>query len=138
MASTQELRSDPDRSFLVGGRTWDEKVRVQRVGMSSPTGEDTYSVFLSAGNESRAVFDSSSADTGVTIDGWKIDLSVTDGERAVTMEREGERRRIYIGRQPTVVEGVTFEVNDRRVVASQNETSAVVGNIDGARRGNIR
>jgi len=138
MSSTQELRSDPHRSFLVGGLTWDEKVRVQRVGMSSPTGEDSYSVFLSAENESRAVFDSSSAETGVSIDGWSIGLSVKDGERAVTMEREGERRRIYIGRQPTVVEGVTFEVNESRVVASRNATSAVVGSIDGARRGNLR
>jgi len=137
-ASVRQLRSNPNRDFLVGGLTWEEEVRVERVGMTSPTGNSAYTVFVSAGNESRPVFDSSPAGTDVTLDGWSIGLSVTDGERAATMEREGERRVVYVGSQPTEVEGVTFEVEERRVVASQENTSVIVGRIDGARRNAIR
>lgn len=136
--SVRQLRSNPDRDFLVGGLTWDEEVRIERVGMTSPTGNAAYSVFVSARNESRAVFDSSPAETDVTIDGWIFGLSVTDGDRAVTMERGNERRLVYLGSQPTEVEGVTFDVDEGRVVASQENTSVIVGRIDGARRNAIR
>jgi membrane associated rhomboid family serine protease len=132
------LRSNPNRTFLVGGLSWDEEVRVERVGMTSPTGDDSYSVFVTSGNESRPVFDSSPAETGVKIDGWSLDLSVTDGDRSVTMERDGTRRVVYLGSQPTEVEGVTFEVEERRIVASSGDTEAVLGRIDGARKNSIR
>ena len=136
--SARQLRLNPNTRFLVGGPTWDEEVQVERVGITSPTGNSAYSVFVSAGNESRAVFDSSSADTSVTIDGWSLGLSVTDGNRAVTMERGDRRRVVYLGSQPTEVEGVTFEVDERRVVALRGNTTVLVGAIDGARKNAIR
>lgn len=137
-ASARALRSNPDRRFVVGGLTWDEEVHVERVGLSSPTGGAAYSVFITAEDEEHAVFDSSSVGTRTTVDGWSIGLSVTEGRRAVTMERDGERRKVYLARQPTEVEGITFEVDDRRVVASHNETTVIVGNVDGTRRDALR
>jgi hypothetical protein len=138
VASARSLRSNPNRTFLVGGLTWQEEVRLERVGMSSPTGESAYTVFVTAENDSRAVFDSSSADTGVEFDGWRVRLNVTDGVRTVSMVRDDERRKVYIGSRPTEVEGVTFEVDERRVVASKEGTRAVVGRVDGARQNSMR
>lgn len=137
-ASQQELRSDPSRSFLVGGLTWDETVEVERVGLTTASGDRSYSVLVTAENETRSVYDSPPASAGTTVDGWNLNLSVTDGDRAVTMRRDGEERRVYIGNRTTTVENVTFELEDREVVASTDRTRAVVGRLDGARQNSIR
>jgi len=138
VASARSLRSNPNRTFLVGGLTWDEEVRLERVGMTSTTGEEAYTVFVTAENVSRPVFYSSPADTGVTFDGWRVRLNVTDGVRTVSMVRDDERRKVYIGSRPTEVESVSFEVDGGRIVASKEGTSAVVGRISGARQNSMR
>lgn len=138
VVSTRSLRSNSNTTFLVGSLTWDERVRLERVGMTSTMGNSAYTVFVTAENESRAVFNSSPAPTGVKVEGWRISLNVTDGVRTVSMVRNDDRRKVYLGRHPTEVEGVSFEVEEKKVVASNGETSAVVGRVDGARQNSMR
>jgi len=137
-ASARALRSNPNTTFVVGGLTWEEEVRLERVGMTSATSENAYTVFVTADNGSRAVFNSPPAETGVKIDGWRIELNVTDGVRTVSMVRDDGRRKVYLGSQPTEVEGVTFELEEGLVVASKEGTSATIGGISGARQNSIR
>jgi membrane associated rhomboid family serine protease len=137
-ASRAQLRSNPDTSFLVGGLTWDKEVEVERVGLTSSSGESAYSVLVTVENRTRPVYNSPAAETGTVVDGWRLNVSVVDGDRTVTMRRGDQRRRVYLDDTATTSEGVRFEVEDGNVVASHGDTRAVVGEVDGARQNTIR
>lgn len=135
VASKERLRTDPSRSFLVGGIGWHDEVEVERVGLRSSTGNSSYSVLVTARNETRAVYDSPPARTRTTVDGWHLNLTVDDGERAVRMRRGGQTRTVPLRNRTFTVEGVTFETDDGSVIVGfGNETRAAVGRITGARQ----
>ena len=135
VASKERLRTDPSRSFLVGGIGWHDEVEVERVGLRSSTGNSSYSVLVTARNETRAVYDSPPARTRTTVDGWHLNLTVDDGERAVRMRRGGQSRTVPLRNRTFTVEGVTFETDDGSVIVGfGNETRAAVGRITGARQ----
>ena len=136
VASKERLRTDPSRSFLVGGLGWHDEVEVERVGLRSSTGNSSYSVLVTARNETRAVYDSSPARTRTTVDGWHLSLTVEDGERSVRMRRGEQTRTVPLRNRTFTAEGVTFGTDDGDVVVGfGNETRAVVGRITGARQG---
>ncbi|MFP4175468.1 MAG: rhomboid family intramembrane serine protease, partial [Halobacteriales archaeon] len=135
VASKERLSTDLSRTFLVGGLGWYDEVEVERVGLESATGNESYSVLVTARNETRAVYDSPPARTRTTVDGWRLNLSVDDGERAVRMRRGDQHRTVPLRNQTFTVEGVTFETEDGRLVAAVgDETRATVGRITGARQ----
>jgi len=133
VASQRQLRSTGSQKFAVGGLTWYETVEIQRTGMTTVTGNTSYSVLVTAENKTREVFDSESGDTGVVVDGWDFELKTDGGEHNVVMERDGVVRRAYLGvgeGVETVVEGFEFSVKDDRVKVSSDDTTAVLGTTD--------
>jgi membrane associated rhomboid family serine protease len=135
VASKGRLSTDPSRSFLVGGLGWHDEVTVERVGLESPTGNASYSVLVTARNETSTVYESPPARTATTVDGWRLNLTVEDGERAVGMRRNGQTRTVPLRNTTFTVEGVTFDTDDGRVFAgSGDETRATVGRVTGARQ----
>ncbi|MGK2229859.1 MAG: membrane associated rhomboid family serine protease [Methanobacteriota archaeon] len=134
-ASKGRLRTDPSRSFLVGGLGWYDEVTVERVGLESSTGNTSYSVLVTTRNETRAVYDSPPAPTATTVDGWGVNLTVDGGERAVRMRRGDRTRTVPLRNTSFTVEGVTFTTRDGRILAGVgDETRAAVGRITGARQ----
>jgi hypothetical protein len=134
-ASAGRLSTDASRSFLIGGLGWHEEVTVERVGLRSSTGNESYSVLVTARNETRAVYDSQPARTGTVVDGWRLNLTVDGGERAVTMRRGDETRTVPLMNRTFTVEGVRFETEgDGVFVGVGNETRAALGSVTGARR----
>jgi len=134
-ASTERLRTGPSRTFLVGGLGWHREVEVDRVGLESSTGNESYSVLVTVGNETRAVYDSPPARTRTEVDGWSLNLTVEGGERAVAMRRGSETRTVPLRERMFTVEGVGFETDDGTVLAGAGDTTrAAVGRVTGARQ----
>jgi len=131
VVSQRQLRSGGSQEFAVGGLNWDETVELERIGSMTVAGESSYSVLITAENQTHKVFDSGPADTGITVDGWDLELKTEGGKHSIVMQNGDAVRRVYLGTEgiETVVEGYRFTLeNDRmKVTSPSGDTRAILG-----------
>ncbi len=126
----RQLSRDTDRTVRVGGFDWMTEVDVNRTGMTSVTGNSTYTIDVSH-NESgqQTVFDSGAADTESKVEGWDVSLETVDGHRFVVLDDEETKHRVSVRETSTTAQGVEVWKRDNRVYVEGEASRAVVGRV---------
>ncbi len=128
--ATRQLRSDTERTVRVGGFRWMSEVEVSRTGMTSVTGNSTYTVELSHNRSlQNRSYDSGAADADTVVDGWDVAVETVGGDNMVVLEDEDRTLHVPIEKTSTVTEGVEIWSRDDRVYVEGQDSRAVAGTL---------
>ncbi|XGI82983.1 rhomboid family intramembrane serine protease [Halorutilales archaeon Cl-col2-1] len=133
-ASPSELKSESTLSFYAGDLRSETRVIVERVGVSTPSGESAYSVVVSREKKDSdtVLFESPPAPTGVRVNGTNISVGVSRRNYTAVLESSSISRTVSVSPNSTPrALGVELRVENSTVVASDvsGETRAVVGRL---------
>ncbi|MFB6284466.1 MAG: rhomboid family intramembrane serine protease [Halobacteria archaeon] len=131
--TAEELKNAEEKTFYVGGLTWEKEIQVKRRSISGALGNESYSVNVSIPNGSKTVFEGQTAEAGVRLQDWNLSLRNNGTKNFAVLSKNNVTESIELSSNSSAIQGVKFVVRDRKVVATtRNGTKVPVARIKGS------